>query len=193
MIWAASISPGRGPWTSRTRAGESSRIATGNYGVGKLRGAPEVPGSIEVVSGFDPKPVAAESLKVSDVEVASYMDLKTIAPIERKLPAFREAETICDSDSRAQVSPTSPTPWRWNCELIITLKGGVKTRGTGWLIGPRTVMTAGHCVHTGKGGDWVQSVEVIPGMDGPARPYGQQVSSDYRSIKGLDPGRESRV
>lgn len=86
---------------------------------------------------------------------------------------FPKRETVCERDNRFQVTPTTVNPWHWNCMLVIEFEGGFKARGSGWLVGPRTVITAGHCVHGGgPGGKFATRIEVIPGMDGKNRPYG---------------------
>jgi V8-like Glu-specific endopeptidase len=38
------------------------------------------------------------------------------------------------------------------------------------------VVTAGHCVHEGEGGDFFDEVDVNPGMNGPLQPFGKQTS-----------------
>jgi V8-like Glu-specific endopeptidase len=100
------------------------------------------------------------------------------------------AETVCGSDERIRITPASSNPWRWICKLFITFPNGAQFVGTGWFIGARTVMTAGHCVYSKANGGWAQSIEVVPGMDGNNRPYGSQVGTSFRSVKGwLEDGK----
>jgi V8-like Glu-specific endopeptidase len=46
------------------------------------------------------------------------------------------------------------------------------------------VLTAGHCVYLADEGGWASQIEVIPGRNGTARPFGSVVSSDLRSVRG---------
>jgi V8-like Glu-specific endopeptidase len=47
--------------------------------------------------------------------------------------------------------------------------------GTGWFVGPRTVLTAGHCVRSNAMlGGWAASIEVSPGRDGTKRLFGSR-------------------
>lgn len=97
-------------------------------------------------------------------------------------------EQICDADGRTHVPSTKQTPWSAHCYLIITTPAG-KKYGTGWLMGPRLVVTAGHCVHGGLGGRYFSKVEVIPGSNGPGdRPFGSQVSRELRAAAGWTTG-----
>jgi len=73
---------------------------------------------------------------------------------------------------------------RWIGKLFITFPDNAQFVGTGWFIGPRTVMTAGHCVFSKANGGWAKSIEVVPGMDGTNRPYGSQVGTSFRSVQG---------
>ena len=56
--------------------------------------------------------------------------------------------------------------------------------GTAWLVGPRLLLTAGHCVYMSDEGGWVREIEVIPGRDAAARPFGSVVSREFRSVSG---------
>lgn len=93
-------------------------------------------------------------------------------------------ETVCGRDGRVEVGASGTPPWRMICQLFITMSNGTQSRGTGWLISPRTVMTAGHCVHSAPNGGWVQSIEVVPGMSGNLRPYGSATTSEFHSVAG---------
>lgn len=102
-----------------------------------------------------------------------------IWPIEA---SFFEPFLVCgEEDGREAVKDPTIAPWNGNCRLIITLPTGEKRAGSGWLMGPRLVVTAGHCVHGGLGGQFFTSVEVIPAANGRKRPFGSQVSSDFRA------------
>lgn len=173
----------QGPDTEVSSQGEGGEAALVSESFEGEGGA----GTIEMVQGFNSGEAFREAYKPSreeaDQAAALQKELQEAPPIEKLL--FKDLpETICGNDARVRVTPTTPIPWRWNCQLLLTLKGGAKARATGWFIGPCTVMTAGHCVHTGKGGDWMQSIQVIPAMDGTVVPYGSQTSSNFRSVKG---------
>src|SRR5260370_906766 len=98
--------------------------------------------------------------------------------------AYQLPETVCGSDERTQITATANIPWRWICELIIRYPDGAGARGTGWFIGPHTVMTAGHVVFSKANGGWARQIEVIPGMNGTLRPFGSQIGTSFRSVTG---------
>ena len=98
--------------------------------------------------------------------------------------AARAMEVILGTDDRVRVSATTNVPWRRVCALRISFPSGSTYRGTGFLIGPRAVATAGHCVFLHDQGGWARQVEVIPGANGTARPYRQSVSTSLRSVAG---------
>lgn len=140
-------------------------------------------GSIESVEGYqmyDPMVVglgAAESTPLP----SGWETIPTAARVQYE----DERETVCGGvDDRASVSNPGGPPWRMICQLLVTGTNGLRVRGTGWFIGPRTVMTAGHCVHSTKLGGWVETIEVVPGMDGRRRPFGSAVSRSFRSVSG---------
>lgn len=93
-------------------------------------------------------------------------------------------EVIIGADNRVRVHATTTYPWRAICALKITAKDNSRWIGTGWLVGPRTVITAGHCVYMHDRGGWAKSIEVIPGMNDASRPYGSASSSNLRSVTG---------
>lgn len=99
---------------------------------------------------------------------------------------FAQPESVCHPDERTQVTDTQLPPWNGNCQLIITMNNGSMARGTGWLMTPTFVVTAGHCVHEGEGGSFFRSIEVIPGMNGGQMPFGSQVvgSENFRASTG---------
>ena len=93
-------------------------------------------------------------------------------------------EVIIGTDDRVRITNTTQIPWRRICALRITFPSGATYRGSGFLIGPRAVATAGHCVFLHDQGGWARRVEVIPGANGSARPFGQATSTMFRSVSG---------
>ena len=97
-------------------------------------------------------------------------------------------ESLIGRDERLRITPTSEFPWRANAHLQILAPDNQMYVGTAWFVGPRTLITAGHCVyihdHGGRYADWARAIHVIPGRDGPETPYGYVTSSDYRSVVG---------
>lgn len=135
-------------------------------------------GEIELVAGFDAQRALGEGMPYQFL-TDEYTSLGEIQPEE-----YPEPETVCGRDDRVRISPATATPWRWICQLAITFPNGASFRGTGWFIGARCVMTAGHCVFSRANGGWARRIEVIPGMDGSSRPFGSQIGTTFRSVTG---------
>jgi glutamyl endopeptidase len=93
-------------------------------------------------------------------------------------------EVVIGRDDRLRVPITTDYPWRCICSLVITAADDSRWIGTGWLVGPRTIVTAGHCVFIHERGGWVKRVEVIPGRDGGARPFGTRLATRFHSVGG---------
>jgi V8-like Glu-specific endopeptidase len=111
-------------------------------------------------------------------DVAKRQEYERLAKLPRiESLFFPIPESVCLPDERQQVTTTSDAPWSANCQLVITIRDGRQAIGTGWLLGPRLVVTAGHCVHEGENGEFFEKVEVIPGMNGPVRPFGSLTAS----------------
>ena len=103
--------------------------------------------------GVDPYSLVAAGLGHGNPTGEKFTSFATM----RKLPSIEEVrrgkkrrdnrETVCGTDQRTRVTNTTAAPFRWTCELVITLEDGSQAIGTGWFVGPRCVVTAGHCVH----------------------------------------------
>lgn len=135
-------------------------------------------GEIEGAEGFDPTRALNEGMP-TPLLTEDLTSIDTLHPEEYPLP-----ESVCGRDDRVRISPATAIPWRWIAQLIITFPNGNRSRCTGWLIGPRTVMTAGHCVYSRGNGGWARTIEVIPGLDSAVRPFGSQVATSFRSVNG---------
>jgi glutamyl endopeptidase len=106
-----------------------------------------------------------------------------LALMGAKSPRKDMTEVIIGTDDRVRITPTN-YPWRAICALRITAQDGSRYIGTGWMISPRTVITAGHCVYMHNNGGWARSIEVIPALNDASRPYGSATSSVLRSVTG---------
>lgn len=145
---------------------------------------PTQPSKLEVES----KPMAAAHAADAKVKRGEESSQQESAPIDAYFASFDEKqidfENIIGTDDRTRINPTTAYPWRAICALRIRSKTGKNYVGTGWLISPRTLITAGHCVYMQNEGGWVDSIEVIPGMNGTARPYNSGFGATFRSVTG---------
>ena len=98
-------------------------------------------------------------------------------------------EVVLGQDDRVRIGKTANSPWNGICQLGIRAKNGSRYFGTGWLIGPRTVITAGHCVYLHNAGGWAKSIDVAAGRNGLKRPFGTITSAKFASVRGWVKGR----
>ncbi len=149
-------------------------------------------GESQVVAGHeveDVAVVAAESFGLGEV----VPDLSGLRPIGEAsygpVETGPSAEVVHGPDNRIQISNTSVYPWRVHASLLITARDGSRWIGTGWFIGPHTLATAGHVVYIKNSGvpgrdGWVRSIQVMPGRNGSALPYGSVTTSNLRTVTG---------
>ena len=81
----------------------------------------------------------------------------------------RRESRIGEEDGRILVPDPSGLPWRRICQLSFRNGKGIPERGTGWFAGPRTIVTAGHCLwHRNKKGEDGKSrtITITPGRHG---------------------------
>lgn len=98
--------------------------------------------------------------------------------------AFNPDVTVesASSDGRTRITPTTGGPWRWITYLDITASTGA-WQCTGYLVGPHSVFTAGHCLYNPQfgGSGYPSSIRVVPGKDGSVEPYGSEYGIGYPS------------
>ena len=91
-------------------------------------------------------------------------------------------ESIIGADERTRIRETDEAPWRMVCGLEIASPGG-NFIGTGWFAGPRTLITAGHCVYDkGQMDGWATSIVISPGRDGSEQPFGPVTSTRFATV-----------
>ena len=169
--------------------GYRSRMVTGDRPGDRVEDGFDVAthggGRLENVSGFNNSRALSEGFPAEDIDL-SEDDCNIPASCRLEYPA---PESVCGHDDRQRQSPATTVPWRLVCQLKVKRHDGGTSKCTGWFLGPRTVVTAGHCVYSHKAGGWAQEIEVIPGMDEANRPYGSQKSSRFRSVEGWIQGK----
>ena len=90
---------------------------------------------------------------------------------------------IGPTDDRVRILDTDFAPWRMVCALRMRGATGAGAMGTGWLVGPKTILTAGHCVFSNHFfGGWAATIEVSPGRNGSEFPFGTVASTKFSSI-----------
>lgn len=88
-------------------------------------------------------------------------------------------EAILGQDTRERLY-TTYYPAR--ARVLITFSGG---RCSGTMIGPNTVATAGHCIHTGGSrGSWRRNVRIYAGANGGSKPFGSCAARSLHSVRG---------
>ncbi len=93
-------------------------------------------------------------------------------------------ESVHGPDNRIRIMNTANYPWRAIAQLLMTAADNSQWIGTGWFIGPHTLMTAGHCVYMRNNGGWVKKILVMPGRNADQLPYKSITSSSFRSVTG---------
>jgi V8-like Glu-specific endopeptidase len=150
----------------------------------------EVPFGQEGLAMAEMAPALDEDLLL-DAWYAEYGDPSTRLILRQPELTGSVLEVVIGEDDRLQVKEqTASYPWRCICSLRITANDGTMWIGTGWLNGPRTVVTAGHCVFIHGHGGWVRQIEVIPGRNGTERPFDSCVATTFRSVEGWTEDRD---
>ena len=126
-------------------------------------------------------------------ESAAAADLAEVEGFDPFVTEFEneQFERVHGQDDRVRVHATTAYPWRTICKLEITAANGRRFGCSGAMIGPRTVLTNGHCVYMHDHGGWARSIRVIPGKNGSAEPFGSATSSFYWSVEGWTRDRSS--
>lgn len=173
--------------TEAVAAGAATDETPPNDGKGTAHQS-TTPGGAEKVEGYDsPSNRARETLELdlpSDIDELPDIATASYGPA---------AETVHGTDDRVQITNTAVYPWRAHASLLIVAADNSRWIGTGWFIGPHTLMTAGHVVHIKNSGvpgrdGWVKSIQVMPGRDGAKLPYGSATSTNFRSVTGWTSG-----
>ncbi|MCY9367697.1 trypsin-like serine protease [Bacillus spizizenii] len=110
--------------------------------------------------------------------------LQLLPPIENFELEDEGSEDACSVRDERLKMFTDSFPGRAICRLIITRGDGTQGVGTGWLNGPGSVVTAGHCVYSKRLNQWSKSIVVVPGKNNTNELYGKFISSNFWSVAG---------
>lgn len=181
------------PVSSRVIASATMAFEPSYGEMGKSEAA-AAEGVVEAIS--QPAPEArAMPRAASTAETALDAYWGTYATPEERRAASEMApmmpEVVIGTDERIEVTNNEHYPWRCICSLNIRAQDGSNFIGTGWLVSPRVVLTAGHCVFLHGAGGWASSIEVIPGRRGSSQPFGSASTGALRSVRGWTEGQNS--
>jgi len=154
----------------------------------QTRDGGETAAGIEVESGAAPAIREVEGFFQGEGRVA---ERSIVRERQAVVEAAEALEVVHGADDRVRVWGTTAYPWRTICHLYIVAQNGRVFGGTGAFIGPRVVLTAGHCVYLHGDGGWARSITVTPGRNASSQPYGSVVATQYRSVQGWTNGPNS--
>jgi len=158
-----------------------------------LRSISRVPSSIGMPRGLSPESAplgtAVTTAAPSAPQDITKSSRRRLVVGKRSAPLWSQDESgvrgrlavesvLGDLDERTRIVSTDTAPWKYVCALSIDSPAG-RFVGTGWVVAPRTLITAGHCVldRTQMGG-WANAIEVSPGRDRELTPF-----STHRVVK----------
>jgi len=88
-------------------------------------------------------------------------------------------------DRRTEISDPTSYPWRLICSLEITASDGEVYLGTGWIAGPKLIITAGHCVYERRSmKGWAQSIKIYPGRTEDTPPEEAIIATEFHAPHG---------
>lgn len=104
--------------------------------------------------------------------------------VEALAQQIEALEVVIGVDDRVRVNNTTVVPWKRICHLKIQAADGKNYLGTGFFIGPRTILTAGHCVYIHGHGGWPRQIVVTPGRNATDEPFQRFTATAFRSVQG---------
>jgi V8-like Glu-specific endopeptidase len=136
-----------------------------------------------ITSGFDSRRVAGPTTVLARPDGGFFSEGEIPPPSALSPHGSRLAkpENVMGVDNRVMVTDTSTTPWRCICHLEVEYETGPVGFGTGFLIGPKAVITAAHVIFV-PGKRKARRIRVIPGRNGSSAPYGYFVT-EFKNCK----------
>ena len=123
----------------------------------------DAPGLFQETADIDDSKVLPQLLPDYIVDDEQQDDFETAEPADAFLEIVQGGR---DDRRRVSGSDLHLNPFNAICHLRFVTKSGGAFVGTGWLIAPRTVITAGHCVFCKPHGGWVRSMTISTQRNG---------------------------
>jgi glutamyl endopeptidase len=124
-------------------------------------------GRVERVAGFDAGRVMTQGFGARRLPARLCGESLGAA----KWLEFAFPEAVVGKDDRVPIVDTTQLPWRCICHLVVDGLHSQQVLGTGWMAGPRTVLTAGHNLFSHKFGRVAARVTVVPGRHVDVAPF----------------------
>ncbi len=113
------------------------------------------------------------------------VDFKASRSTGQSVPQYVPSgvETAANQKARSlagftKITDTTIGPWLNTVYLVISTPDGIRT-GSGFMIGPNTIATAGHIVYQQEWGGFANNIRVIPARNGVQQPFGSYLTTDY--------------
>lgn len=176
-------------------------VSRGGASIGRMEFAPSVgamgdgtkkapKGVKEAITKPKRKPTPKTEV-MEDAYFGSFPDAESRAIINEFGTSIMEV--VIGTDERVEITATDQYPWRCICSLRIKAADGRSFIGTGWLISPRVLLTAGHCIYMHDAGGWADEIEVIPGRKGSTQPFGSAICTQMSSVHGWVTDRDTNA
>ena len=111
---------------------------------------------------------APEEVRDAIKEMTAPKADKTSNPQKAEDPAFSEEgeRTVFGPDDRVQIKNTKTYPFRAIGYLESKSAEGNYSSCSATLIGPKTILTAAHCLYNHDAGGWLEDFFFVPGLNG---------------------------
>ena len=93
-------------------------------------------------------------------------------------------ESVFGVDNRTQITNTTDYPWSSIARIEVQFSNGTGGFGSGAMISPYHILTAGHVVHDASAGGWATDIDVFLAQDGSEQFYGEADWTYLRSYTG---------
>lgn len=93
-------------------------------------------------------------------------------------------ESVFGVDNRTQITNTTDYPWSSIARIEVEFSNGSGAIGSGAMISPYHILTAGHVVHNASAGGWATDIDVFLAQDGSEQFYGEADWTYIRSYTG---------
>lgn len=174
--------PGVRPVVLTTEHVQRFRPAAPGLGVAKAPSAPPIAGR----SGTHPLgargPIAVSIDRRTGEE--TFIDVSALPLFHAPQPTNPIPVGSPEPNSRSWTGDltsitSSSFPWSTQVQIVYTDTRGNFKLGSGTMIDPYHVITAGHCVHEGNSGGWMVSTRIYPAWDGDDDAFG---NADWSSL-----------